>query len=233
MRLAFVGAALGVAVFSVPALSAQSSPPPKKMFVQAELISPVRTKKAKVGDSVTAQTITPLVLGDGTVVPAGSKVLGHVREVESKATDSHSSSLAISFEQIEVKKGQILPLNLAIQAAVAGPPPVTTGQSSHVASPSAGPLPDHPLQGHASAPGGVGGGDAAELSQDSVTRRPGGEPQEKAQPKETAAHTESVVGMPGVTLQVADAPPYASTFDSNKKDFQLEAGLQLMLLIVP
>jgi hypothetical protein len=232
MRLAFVAAAIGVAVFSMPSLSAQSSPPPKRIFVQAELINPVRTKKAKVGDSVTAQTVTPFVLGDGTAVPAGSKLLGHVRELESEATDSHSSSLAISFEQIEVKKGKILPLNLAIQAAMAGPLPVTTGQSSQVASPSAGPLPDHPLQGHASALGGVGGGDAAELAQDSVTRRPGGEPQ-KAQPKEKAAHTGSVVGMPGVTLQVADAPPYASTFDSKKKDLQLEAGLQLMLLIVP
>ena len=201
----------------------------QEKFVQVELTRAVKTKKAKVGDLVTAQTVTPLILANGTAVPVGSKVLGHVRRVEAEAVDTHSSWLAISFEQVEVKTGQTLLLKLIIQAAMAAQPTGATQQSNGVASPSGGVLPDHPLQGHASSLGGVGGGDTAELAQDSVTGRSG---KGSTEPKEKAAHTGSVVGVPGVNLQVADAAPYASTFQSSKKNLQLDSGLQLMLLVI-
>jgi len=46
-----------------------------------------------------------------------------------------------------------------------------------------------------------------------------------------AAQTGSVIGMPGVTLQVDDSPQHASKFASSGKELQLKQGLQLMLAV--
>jgi hypothetical protein len=43
------------------------------------------------------------------------------------------------------------------------------------------------------------------------------------------AQTGSIIGMPGVTLQVDDSPQHASKFESSGKDLQLRQGLALML----
>jgi hypothetical protein len=44
-----------------------------------------------------------------------------------------------------------------------------------------------------------------------------------------AAQAGSVIGMPGVALQVDDSPRHASKFESSGKELQLKQGLQLML----
>jgi|SRR5579862_445078 len=44
-----------------------------------------------------------------------------------------------------------------------------------------------------------------------------------------AAQAGSVIGLPGVTLQVDDSPRHTSKFESSGKDLQLKQGLQLML----
>jgi len=46
-----------------------------------------------------------------------------------------------------------------------------------------------------------------------------------------AAQTGSVIGMPGVTLQIDDSPRHASRFESNGKELQLKQGLQFMLAV--
>ena len=51
--------------------------------VQAGLQTNVKAAKAKTNDPITAQTMTPLTLKDGTVIPAGSTLVGHVVKVES------------------------------------------------------------------------------------------------------------------------------------------------------
>jgi hypothetical protein len=49
--------------------------------------------------------------------------------------------------------------------------------------------------------------------------------------QDTAGQAGSVIGMPGVTLQVDDSPQHASKFESSNKKFQLKQGLQLMLAV--
>ena len=44
-----------------------------------------------------------------------------------------------------------------------------------------------------------------------------------------AAKAGSVIGMPGVTLQVDDSAQHASKFVSSGKELQLKQGLQFML----
>jgi hypothetical protein len=196
--------------------------------VQAGLLTTVKATKAKVNDPITAQTVTPLTLKDGTVIPAGSTLLGHVVKVEADSADQHISSIAIAFDSVELKKKAKLPLNLSVVSAMGSAPAGASGNNKLV-SPSAGPLPyDHPLNGQAynvvqDSPKLVNNpvGSQSALSGDA-----GG-----AQGKPTAAHTGSVIGLPGVTLLIDDGAQAVSTFVSAKKNLQLDSGMQLMLVV--
>jgi hypothetical protein len=192
------------------------------------LLTTVKAAKAKTNDPITAQTMTPLTLKDGTVVPAGSTLLGHVVRVESGSTDQHVSSIAVTFDAVELKKKAKLPLSLSVVSAMASTPAGASG-NNNMASPSAAPLPyDHPLNGQ-----------AYNVVQDSpkLVNNPVGTQSALAgdtgstQGKATAAHSGSVIGLPGVTLQIEDGPAAVSTFVSAKKNFQLDSGLQLMLVV--
>ena len=213
---------------------AQTAPSPPTVSdstpqrVQAGLLTTVKATKAKPNDPITAQTVTPLTLKDGTVIPVGSTLLGHVLKVEPDSADRHLSSITVKFDLVELKKKAKLPLNLSLVSALA-PTPVGAPGSKLVA-PSEGPLPnDHPLNGQAynviqdtpslasttHGHSGISNGEAS-----------------GAQGKPTSAHTGSVIGLPGVTLQIDDGPEAVTTFVSAKKNLQLDSGLQLMLVVV-
>ena len=205
-----------------------AAPEGNSLKVQAGLQTTLKANKAKINDPITAQTVTPLTLKDGTVVPAGSTLLGHVVKVDADSTDQHISSIAVTFDAVELKKKVKLPLNLSVVSAMASTPAGAAGNNKMV-SPSAGPLPyDHPLNGQ-----------AYNVVQDSpkLVNNPVGTQSAlsggagSTQGKATAAHTGSVIGLPGVTLQIEDGPAAVSTFISAKKNLQLESGLQLMLVV--
>lgn len=50
--------------------------------------------------------------------------------------------------------------------------------------------------------------------------------------RQVSAHSGSVIGMPGVSLDIDEGPQHASKFVSDGKDLQLKQGLQLMLAAV-
>jgi hypothetical protein len=211
---------------TAPAPSTASDSSPQR--VQAALVSTVKASKAKLNDAIAAQTVTPLTLKDGTVIPAGSTLLGHVVKAEPDSTDQHVSSIAVTFDAVELKKKAKLPLNLSVVSAMASTAAGAAGNNKMV-SPSAGPLPyDHPLNGQAynvvqDSPKLVNNpvGTQSALSGDASS----------GQGKPTAAHTGAVIGLPGVTLQIEDGPAAVSTFVSAKKNLQLDSGLQLMLVV--
>ncbi len=216
-------------------ISAQTAPAPPtasdstSQRVQAGLLNTVKATKAKSNDPITAQTVTPLTLKDGTVIPAGSTLLGHVLKVEPDSADRHTSSIEIKFDSVQLKKKAKLPLNLSVVSAMA-PAPVGEPGNKLVA-PSQGPLPnDHPLDGHSYSVT----QDTPTLVNDPTQGHSGISNGETAgaQGKATAAHTGSVIGLPGVTLQIDDGPEAVTTFVSAKKNLQLDSGLQLMLVVV-
>jgi hypothetical protein len=82
----------------------------------AALSSPVDSKKCKPGDAVAAHT-TEAVKSEGkTVIPKGSKLVGHVTQASARAKGQAESSLGIVFDKAILKNGQEIPLNVAIQA---------------------------------------------------------------------------------------------------------------------
>ena len=88
--------------------------------LNAELNSSVDSKKAKAGDQVVAHT-TEAVKSEGkTIVPKGTKLVGHITQASAKAKGDSESALAIQFDKAILKNGQEMPLNVAIRALAAG-----------------------------------------------------------------------------------------------------------------
>src|SRR5215471_8600618 len=83
----------------------------------AELTSPVDTKKCKPGDAVNAKT-TEAVKSEGkAIIARGSKLVGHVTQASARAKGEAESSLGIVFDKAILKNGEEIPLNnFAIQA---------------------------------------------------------------------------------------------------------------------
>ena len=82
----------------------------------AELSSPIDSKKCKPGDAVTAHTTETAKSEGKTVIPKGSKLVGHVTQASARAKGESESSLGVVFDKAILKNGQEIPLNVAIQA---------------------------------------------------------------------------------------------------------------------
>lgn len=206
--------AVGVAaaLCAMPLGFAQGS----KHFIQVELLKTIKVKKAKVGDVVKARAVQAVVLPGGVTIPEGTMIEGEVHAVDEK-------SLAISFDQADIK-GKTTALKLSIRGAMMpGEAPMRSGDSS---APMATSTPgNRPMQG---APTSVG-----ERTKDAAQTTTGSSAPETGPVRAVAAQTGTVIGMPGVTLEVDEGPQHASKFTtSGDKELQLKSGLQLMLAVV-
>lgn len=209
-------------------VSAQTSPKPgghdlAGRDLQVELVTAVKAKKAKVGDAVSALTVTPITLAKGIVLRAGSKVTGHVRQVEADSGEAHTSFIAISFEEVLVKKGETVPLNCFVRAAMMPALKGVAAQGTELGQTTAS-TPGAGRDGMNVTPSGRNMG----MSTGPASVGPLLQSQDAANP--AAAHSGQVVGMRGVELQM-NAPEHLSTFRSAHKNLELDEGLQLMLVV--
>lgn len=106
--------AIGAILSTASALSApaQSSAP----AVLAKFAGNLNTKSAKVGDAIAAKTTKAAKAKDGTEIPKGSKLDGKVIAVQSVKDGNGTSSLAIKFDQVEVKGSAPVPIQGLIVA---------------------------------------------------------------------------------------------------------------------
>ena len=185
-----------------------------KRFLQAELVKTIKAKSAKTGDPVKARAVNAVVLPGAVTISAGTILLGEVRAAD-------PNSLSISFDQAEVN-GKKTPLSLSIRAAMMpGHTPKSLGDADNtsldVSTPNAHPIAGGPAQLS----------DKTENAAKNPTTPDSGGGSRRA----VAAQTGSVIGMPGVILQVDDSPRHASKFESSGKELELKQGLQLMLAV--
>jgi hypothetical protein len=121
--------------------------------VNGELVSKLDSKTAKTGDSVVIQTKASVKTADGTEIPKGSKLMGHVIGVQPSGVGTNSQ-VALQFDHFELKGGQTLPVHSQIQSIS----PSTGGSSAM----GAGAM-NEPPAGGSSTPGtsGANGGSRA------------------------------------------------------------------------
>ena len=124
-------------VFAVAAVcatgaAAQSVPPSENTSSEASLAggteinatlnSSIDSKKAKPGQQITAHTVEPVKSTDGrTILPNGTKLIGHVTKATARSNGQGESMLAIQFDKAMLKGGQEVPLNNVVIQAVAAP----------------------------------------------------------------------------------------------------------------
>jgi hypothetical protein len=101
--------------------------------VNGELVSKLDSKTAKTGDSVVVQTKRGIKTPDGTEIPKGSKVVGHVIAVR-PSQSGQNSQMALVFDRVELKGGKAMPVHSQIQSIS---PPDGAASASGSPSPSA------------------------------------------------------------------------------------------------
>jgi hypothetical protein len=87
--------------------------------MNATLLHPVDARKNKPGDPVRARTTGASQSPDGTPLPKGTELVGHVTQTQSRTKNQPESDLGIVFDKAVLKNGQEVPINGAIQAVAA------------------------------------------------------------------------------------------------------------------
>jgi hypothetical protein len=102
---------------------AQSTTPAGKTHgtFTVELTKTLDSKKAKVGDAVEAKLIAGITLPNGTMVPRGTRVVGHVTEAKARSKSDPESSLGIAFDKFVRSGGEDTPVSGVIQAVAPNP----------------------------------------------------------------------------------------------------------------
>ena len=189
--------------------------------VKGELVSKLDSKTAKTGDSVVVQTKASVKTADGTEIPKGSKLVGHVVGVQPSGA-GENSQVVLQFDHLELKGGQSMPVHSQIQSIA--PPPGAGGamsepQAADGAPQSAAGAPQTGASGYPGvAPAGNGGPAAG-----TVVARNGN----------IAISTTSIPGVLVANNAPGQQDPRMAQASSillgAKKDIQLDGGTQMVL----
>jgi hypothetical protein len=82
--------------------------------VSGELDGKLDSKTAKAGDRVTLKTVDKVQAEDGTLIPRGSHIVGHITMVQAHNSDRSIAQIAIAFDHVELKNGQ----NIAVHSLI-------------------------------------------------------------------------------------------------------------------
>ena len=83
--------------------------------VQTDLSGSLDTKKAAVGQQVTVTTRQETRLADGTELPKGTKLVGHITQVQAQDAEHVGAMVAVLFDHAELKGGQVVQVRSVIQ----------------------------------------------------------------------------------------------------------------------
>ncbi len=84
--------------------------------VTGELQGKLDSKSARVGDHVVLKTEQSMKTAEGTVIPKGSHLLGHVTEVQAHGSGHAASRLGIIFDHAQLRNGQTLAIQSMIES---------------------------------------------------------------------------------------------------------------------
>jgi hypothetical protein len=107
---------------SVPAPAAQATPAAVGHgSFPVKVVKTLDSSKLKSGDTVEVETAGSFKLPDGTLVPKGSKLTGHVTLAKARAKGDSDSQLAVTFDKLDIVNGKELTIKGTVQAVA--PPP--------------------------------------------------------------------------------------------------------------
>jgi len=197
--------------------------------VDGELVSKLDSKTAKNGDNVEVRTKTAMKTTDGTQIPKGSKLVGHVIGVQ-PSEEGKTSQVALLFDHIELNGGQNVPVHSQIQSiAPAGGAASTSGSTAMKAPPAGG----------SSNPNATGANpQSGAAPQDSSAGAGAGSPPAGTVVAKTGMIDIQTTSVPGVLL-ANNAPGQqdprmaraSSILLGAKKDIQLDSGTLMVIAV--
>jgi hypothetical protein len=195
--------------------------------VSGELMGKLDSKSAKQGDSVVVKTSEDLKFPGGAEIPKGSKLVGHVTNVQARGDGKENSQIAIQFDRAEVKGGQEMAIESVIQSIA---PASDAGISM-----DNGTQGNYGTQSSASAPNAAGTSTTRMNGTDSAMNRPGMAPNSAAQPGTTDQNTTTGVPAPGsivarngnVAIRTTSIPGVLLANDINGLPFTNASGMLL------
>jgi hypothetical protein len=103
--------------------------------VTGDLDGKLDSKTAKVGDRVVLKIADKVQISDGTIFPRGSRLVGHITQVQPHDNDRAIAQIAIAFDHAELKNGQSIPVHTLIRTvrpsgSVAGMSALDSGSMS-------------------------------------------------------------------------------------------------------
>lgn len=225
--------------------------------LNCELASKLDSKSAKTGDAVVARTTESVRTADGTVIPKGARLVGHVTDVQAHTSSQADSHLSIAFDRAEWSGGHSLPIRSVIQAVT---PPVNAFASASAGSDDslAGPIGGGAgSRGGGSARGGGGllGGTASTAGSatgnlgSNLGANAGGAVRTAGQATGDVAGNAGAVastgvsaatsasmgvhatGVPGVMLAGDASGTTAGTLSASKRNVHLNSGTQLTVAV--
>jgi len=214
-----VGIALTLAAslcFGQAVASAQQSAAPAATGHGAFPVKVTKTldsSKLKEGDAVEVETAGSFKLADGTLVPKGSKLTGHVTAAKARSKGDSNSELTVSFDKLNITSGKLLSIKGTVQAVF--PPaeeqePMMAGKASGAA-------------GGGYSAGGSGAGYAAGTVGTVTDDKSGANMQASSKP-EAAADPKSV-GVQGIhNLELEDG-----MLSSSGKNVKLGTGVRMIV----
>lgn len=205
--------------------------------VSGELESKLDSKTAKTGDNVVVRTKSSVKTADGTEIPKGSKLMGHVISVQPSAAGA-TSQMALQFDHVELKGGQSMPIQSQIQsispaggAEMAGGPSPMNSPSAPVGTAPGGssnPAMNGGQRAGSGVPQGVSNAGAAPTASDAPT--PG---TVVAQNGNIAIQTTAVPGILLANNAPGQQDPRMAKASSillgAKRDIQLDGGTQMVV----
>ncbi len=98
---------------TTPVTTASTILVPQGTSVPLTLVSPIKSKSTKPGDTVRAVVAFPVTVGTQLAIPAGTYVEGMVTAVTARAPHTHLPSVQIHFTRLLFANGYSVPLDAA------------------------------------------------------------------------------------------------------------------------
>lgn len=208
--------------------------------VSAELVDKLDSKSAKQGDSVVVKTDENLQISQGTEIPRGSKLIGHITNVQPRGDGHENSQIAIQFDKAELKGGQTLPIESVIQSVApsvgaegtsgTSNPPQTFGDASSSAAVPTGSMGS--ASGATAATPGTGSAAAGNMNQSATGSAAGANSTMQAS---SAEQSGNAAGAPGtlvarngnVAIRTTSVPGVLLANDIHGLPFSNASGLLL------
>jgi hypothetical protein len=228
----------------------------KMLPVRAQLMGKLDSKSAKTGDSIELRTMDAFKTSDGTEIPKGSKIMGHVTSVVAHGKSNDNAEVAIQLDRAELKGGSSLAIRSQIQWVTPPPDPSTSAAMRSQQNIGGGVMGDATNVMGGAHTGGVGAGTNTGLTvtggmiQGSTKQAEGlgsaadygvRAPTQPAAPPAAGAGGHGVVavgaaqsmphatGINGLLLAIDPSGKISGTFSAMKQNVHLDGGTRLIL----